>query len=114
MPNLFASAKAELKQRHQRANWSKLLLRPIHLDDGTVLQTLKDAAVRILDLPPAPSSRVAAQRIIDSALDEGDMIATEVAIRLALVKSPGTQTKPDRLKTLYASLAEGRSAKPSN
>src|SRR5215207_6374872 len=114
MPDPFVSAKTELKERHQRANWSKLLLRPIHLDDGTVLQTLKDAAVRILDLPPAPSSRVAAQTIIDSALDEGDMIATEVAIRLALVKSPGTQTKPDRLKTLYASLAEGRSAKPSN
>lgn len=114
MPNPFASAKAELKQRHQRANWSKLLLRPIRLDDGTVLQTLEDAAVRILDLPPAPSSRVAAQRIIDSALDEGDMIATEVAIRLALLKSPRTQTEPDRLKALYASLAEGRSAKSSS
>ena len=114
MPDPFVSAKTELRERHQRANWSKLLLRPIYLNDGTALNTLKDAAVRILELPPAPPSRTAAQRIIDSALDEGDMIATEVAIRLALVKSPRTQTEPDRLKALYTSLAEGRSAKPSS
>ena len=99
MPDPFVSAKTELKERHQRASWSKLLLRPIHLDDGTVLQTLKDAAARILELPPAPSSRVAAQRIIDSALDEGDMIATEIAVRLALFYTPRTQTKLDHLKT---------------
>ena len=36
------------------------------------------------------------------------MIATEVAIRLALVKSPRTQTEPDRLKALYTSLAAGQ------
>ena len=82
MPDPFVSAKTELRERHQRANWSKLLLRPIYLNDGTALNTLKDAAVRILELPPAPPSRTAAQRIIDSAMGDGDLIATEIAVRL--------------------------------
>ena len=109
MPDPFVSAKTELRERHQRANWSKLLLRPIYLDDGTALNTLKDAAVRILELPPAPPSRTAAQRIIDSAMGEGDLIATEIAVRLALLQSR-TQTDPDGLKALYTSLTEIRSA----
>ena len=111
MPDPFVSAKTELKKRHQRANWSKLLLRPIQLHDGTALITLKDAAVRILELPPAPPSQAAAQRIIDSAMGEGDMIATEIAVRLALVKQPPAQTELDRLKTLYASITDRNPAK---
>ena len=106
MPNPFVSAKTELRERHQRANWSKLLLRPIHLDDGTALKTLKDAAVRILELPPAPPSRAAAQKIIDSAMGEGDLIATEIAVRLALLQSPHTPADPDCLRALYISLTE--------
>ena len=106
MPNSFVSAKTELRERHQRANWSKLLLRPIHLDDGTALKTLKDAAVRILELPPAPPSRAAAQKIINSAMGEGDLIATEIAVRLALLQSPHTPADPDGLRALYISLTE--------
>ena len=109
MPDPLASAKTELKKRNQRANWSRLLLRPIHLDDGTVLKTLKDAAVRILELPAAPPSQLAAQRIIDSALGEGELIATEIAVRLALLESR-TQTKPEGVKSLLPSLTEVRAA----
>jgi hypothetical protein len=67
-------------------DWSRQLIRPIELADGTVLHTLKDAAERILELPDLPSTRVAALRIIDAATKGGDMISTHAAIRLALLK----------------------------
>ena len=85
----IAPAKEALRENRQRANWSRLLLRPIHLRDGKVLLTLKDAAERILELPPAPVCRVAAERIIASALHNGDMVATQAAVRLALFTTPG-------------------------
>ena len=104
MSDQFASAKNELSKRHQRANWSKLLLRPIPLANGADLKTLNDAALRILELPPTPSSRLAAKRIIDAALGDGDMIATEIAVRLALGKSARSQSEANLLKALYASV----------
>jgi hypothetical protein len=67
-------------------DWSRQLIRPIELADGTVLHTLKDAAERILQLPDLPSTRVAAQRIIEAATMGGDMISTHAAVRLALLK----------------------------
>jgi hypothetical protein len=36
-------------------------------------------------MPAAPSSRVAAERIIAAALHEGDMSSTDAALRLALL-----------------------------
>jgi hypothetical protein len=98
------SAKAWLREARQRANWSRLLLRPVQLPDGTVLFTLKDAAKHVLDLPPTPSSRMAAQRIIDAALHDGDMIATEVAVRVAAMKGKPSKDEPNKLEALYASL----------
>jgi hypothetical protein len=82
------SAKDVLQEkRHQsEPNWSRLLLRPIRLRDGTVLFTLKDAARKVLEMPASPSSRVAAERIIAAATGEGDMSATQVSVRLALLK----------------------------
>ena len=68
-----------------------MFVRPIRLNDGTVLFTLKDAAERILELPAAPSSRVAAQRIMDAALREGDMAPAQAAVRLALLKATGNR-----------------------
>ena len=68
------------------ANWSRLLIKPIFLNDGKVLITLKDAAERILELPAVPSSRVAALRIIEAAVNGGDMPSTQAAVRLALLK----------------------------
>jgi hypothetical protein len=50
------------------------------------LHTLKDAAERILQLPDLPSTRVAAQRIIEAATMGGDMISTHASVRLALLK----------------------------
>jgi len=78
-----------LRERRHRntANWARLLNRPIMLSDGTVLFTLKDAAERILAMPATPSSRVAAERIIDAALHGGDMAHTQAAVRLALFKA---------------------------
>jgi len=67
-------------------DWSRQLIRPIELVDGTVLHTLKDAAERILELPDLPSTRVAAVRIIEAATKGGDMFSTHVAVRLALLK----------------------------
>ncbi len=106
MPDQFRSAKEELRRRHQRANWSRRLLRPIPLASGADLKTLNDAALRILELPPTPSSRLAAKRIIDAALGEGDMIATEIAVRLALGSSLRSKSDADLLKALYASVTE--------
>jgi hypothetical protein len=82
------SAKNTLRQRRSTANWSRLFISPIRLDDGTLLFTLKDAAERILKLPAAPSSRVAAQRLIDAALRNGDMSSARAAVRLALHRLP--------------------------
>jgi hypothetical protein len=52
MPNL--TVKDVLRETRQSANWSRLLIKPIRLRDGTVLFTLKDAAERILEMPAAP------------------------------------------------------------
>ena len=61
---------------------------------------MKDAAVRILELPPAPPSRLpASKEFIDLALGEGDLIATEIADRLALLEAPHTPADPDGLKS---------------
>jgi hypothetical protein len=67
-------------------DWSRQLIKPIHLSDGTVLRTLGDAADRIVQLPPSPSAQVAAERIIEAATKGGDMFSTHAAIRLALLK----------------------------
>lgn len=90
MPPRFSPAIDVLRdnRRHATAAWSRLLLRPIRLRDGTVLFTLKDAAERILAAPASPSARVAAERIIEAALRGGDMASTQAAVRLALLKLP--------------------------
>lgn len=75
------------KRRDRDPAWSRLFVSPIRLTDGTILFTLKDAAQRVLDAPASPSSRVAAQRIIDAALRGGDMASTHAAVRLALLKA---------------------------
>ena len=106
MSNPNITAEQWLRNTRQRAKWSRLLLRPVKLPDGTVLLTLKDAAKQVLALPPAPVSRLAAQRLIDAALHDGDMIATEVAVRLAVLKTATPNTRPDRLKSLYATLSK--------
>lgn len=65
-----------------------------------MLFTLKDAAERVLSVPPAPSSRVAAQRIIEAALHEGDMESTLLAVRFALLKPPAAAPRPSFLDDL--------------
>ena len=70
-------------------DWSRQLIMPIHLTDGTVLRTLGDAADRIVHLPPSPSAQVAAERIIEAATEDGDIFSTHAAIRLALLKGSG-------------------------
>jgi hypothetical protein len=78
-----------LREKRKAVNWSRLFPIPIRLQDGAVLFTLKDAAERILETPASPSCRVAAQRIIDAALRNGDMASTRAAVRLALLKDTG-------------------------
>jgi hypothetical protein len=90
------SAKTGLKERRQRAEWTRLLVRPIRLTDGAVLFTLGDAAKRILEAPAKPSTRVAAVRIIEAALQHGDMHSTQAALRLALQKDVAVSPPPDR------------------
>ncbi len=89
MPKGFVPAASVLREKRRQKDpaWSRLFASPIRLEDGTVLFTLKDAAKRILDTPAAPSSRVAAQRIIDAAFGDGDMASTSAAVRLALFKA---------------------------
>lgn len=87
MPGQLRSAKDVLQEkRHANPNWSRLLIRPIRLRDGTVLFTLRDAAEKILELPASPSARVAAARIIEAATRDRDMASTHAAIRMALLK----------------------------
>lgn len=67
-------------------DWSRQLISPIYLSDGSVLRTLGDAADRVVKLAPSPSAQVAAERIIEAATRGGDMFSTHAAIRLALLK----------------------------
>jgi hypothetical protein len=96
MPSRFPPAVNALREnrRHKTPAWSRLLIRPIRLHNGTLLFTLKDAADRILEMPASPSTRVAAERIIDAALRGGDMGATHAAVRLALLKEAPAQPAP--------------------
>ncbi len=98
MSDRVRSAKDTLQEqrRHSAPNWSRLLVRPICLRDGTVLFTLKDAAKKVLELPQTPSSRVAAERIIEAATRDGDMASTQVSLRLALLKDVATKPSEDR------------------
>lgn len=84
--NRNAFAKAKISDQRQRANWSRLLVSPIRLPDGSVVFTLKDAAECILKMPPAPSTRVAASQIIEAALQQRDTASIQAALRLALLK----------------------------
>lgn len=70
------------------ADWSRQLISPIPLPDGRILCTLRDAAECILEVPVTPSARVAAERIIEAALNGGNMFAAHASIRLALLKAP--------------------------
>ena len=100
MLNRNVSAGEVLQDTHARENWARLLMPPIRLGDGTILFTLMDAAERVVALPPAPSSRVAARRIIDAALRGGDMAATRAVARMALMKAMPPESnayiQPDR------------------
>ncbi len=89
MRDPLTSAKDILKERRSKItpDWSRLLIRPLYLRDGSVLLTLKDAAEKVLELPPAPSSRVAAKLIIEAATQDGDLGSAHVALRLALMKN---------------------------
>lgn len=69
------------------ANWSRQLITPIPLPNGRALRNLKDAAHCILAIPETPASRQAAERIIDAALNGGNMFAADASIRLAIVKA---------------------------
>lgn len=69
------------------ADWSRLLIGPIPLPDGRALRNLRDAAECVLRIPETPASRVAAERIIDAALNGGNMFAAHAAIRLAVFKA---------------------------
>jgi hypothetical protein len=79
-------AKAALRETRQITNWSRLLPRPMRMNDGTVLFTLKDAAERILSVPASASSRAAAEQIIKAALHDGDIAIAQATIKLALFK----------------------------
>ena len=66
------------------ANWSRRFVNPIYLKDGTVLRTLKQAAVRLLKSPKDAATQAAAERIMEAAQNQGDIMLTEAAVRLAL------------------------------
>lgn len=69
------------------ADWSRQLIGPIPLPNGSSLRSLKDAAECILAIPETPASRVAAERIIEAALNGGNMFAAHASIRLAVFKA---------------------------
>jgi len=69
------------------ADWSRQLIGPIPLPNGMALRNLKDAAECILAMPETPASREAAERIIDAALNGGNMFSANASIRLAVFKA---------------------------
>ena len=69
------------------ANWSRQLISPIPLPNGRALRNLWDAAHCILAIPETPTSRDAAERIIDAALNGGNMFSADACIRLAIFKA---------------------------
>ena len=87
------------------ANWSRPLIRGIQLEDGRTLVTLQDAAAWVLELPPAPTSRLAAEKILEAACEGGDLVATELAIRSAISESSGKGKQTKSLQSLYQKLS---------
>jgi hypothetical protein len=91
VPPRYDGAKNELRERRKPTNWFRLLPKPIHVNDGTVLFTLKDAAEKLLAVPASPLSRAAAQQIIDAALDGGDIEVVRATMRHVLFKHGALQ-----------------------
>ena len=69
------------------ANWSRQLISPIPLPNGRALRDLRDAADCMLAIPETPASREAAERIIDAALNGGNMFSAHASIRLAVFRA---------------------------
>ena len=69
------------------ADWSRQLIGPIPLPNGSSLRSLRDAAECMLAIPETPASRVAAEHIIEAALSGGNMFAAHASIRLAVYQA---------------------------
>ena len=76
------------------ADWSRQLISPIPLPDGRVVRTLKDAAECVLEIPATASATVAAERIIEAAVNGGNMFSAHAAIRLALLTTAPREPQP--------------------
>ena len=66
-------------------SWSRAFHVPIHLPDGRVLRTLRDAGEYIQELPRAkhklPEWEIAAQMLLEAVDGKSPLIFAEIAMR---------------------------------
>ena len=79
--------------------WSRTFHVPIHLPDGRVLRTLRDAGEYIQELPKAihqrPEWQIAAEMLLEAAEGKGPLMFAEIAIRKAVnAGKPAPEPEP--------------------
>ena len=84
-----------------RASWSRAFHVPIHLPDGRVLRTPRDAGEYIQELPRAtherPEWQIAAEMLLEAVEGKGPLIFAEIAIRKAVnAGKPAPEPTPRR------------------
>ena len=82
-------------------SWSRAFHVPIHLPDGRVLRTLRDAGEYIQELPRAtherPEWQIAAEMLLEAVEGKGPLIFAEIAIRKAVnAGKPAPEPTPRR------------------
>ena len=69
-------------------SWSSAFHVPIHLPDGRVLRTLRDAGEYIQELPTATNKRpewqIAAEMLLEAVEGKGPLMFAEIAMRKAI------------------------------
>ena len=68
--------------------WSRTFHVPIHLPDGRVLRSLRDASEYIQELPKAihqrPEWQIAAEMLLEAVEEKGPLMFAEIAMRKAV------------------------------
>jgi len=82
-------------------SWSRAFHLPIHLPDGRVLRTLRDAGEYIQELPTATNKRpewqIAAEMLLEAVEGKGPLMFAEIAMRKAVnAGKPAPEPTPRR------------------
>jgi hypothetical protein len=79
--------------------WSRTFHVPIHLPDGRVLRSLRDAGEYIQELPKAihqrPEWQIAAEMLLEAVEGKGPLMFAEIAMRKAVnAGKPAPEPEP--------------------